>query len=263
MQLPFTEPVARCLASVCALLLLSACGTMGGADSAPLPMPEAPVAEAETQPAKPAADEPPAGADEEKRERRFRMPWKSDKQDAEEDATVAATDTPLAAVGPEVDSANQRLFDRALVLIEDGSVAAAEVLLQEITVDQPELAGPWFNLALLYTARDADAAGQEALEKAVAAKSGHCPARTMLGVRAREAGDFAAAEAHYLACLAARPGFPPAQLNLGILYELYMGRYSEALAAYQDYQLALAEPDPKVNGWLVDLERRVAALAQR
>ena len=32
---------------------------------------------------------------------------------------------------------------------------------------------------------------------------------------------------------------------------------------YQDYQLVLDEPDPKVNGWLVDLERRVAAYAQR
>ena len=53
------------------------------------------------------------------------------------------------------------------------------------------------------------------------------------------------------------------RLNLAILYELYMGRYAEALAAYQDYQLVLDEPDTKVNGWLIDLERRVAAYAQR
>ena len=213
MRQPFTEPVTRCVAAAFTVVLLSGCGTLGER-STPLPKPPAPVADADMQPQKLEAEEQPVEAADEKRERRFRMPWKKDGKEGEEDTAVAAADAPLAVVGPEVDSANQRLFDRSLLLIEDGNVAAAEVLLQEITADQPELAGPWFNLGLLYSARNAADAAQEAFERAVAAKSGHCPARTMLGVQAREAGDFAAAESHYLACLAERPGFAPAQLNL-------------------------------------------------
>jgi len=37
----------------------------------------------------------------------------------------------------------------------------------------------------------------------------------------------------------------------------------EALAAYNDYQIALPEPDRRVAGWVIDLERRVGAIAQR
>ena len=36
-----------------------------------------------------------------------------------------------------------------------------------------------------------------------------------------------------------------------------------ALAAYNDYQLMLPEPDGRVDGWVMDLERRVAAIATR
>ena len=80
---------------------------------------------------------------------------------------------------------------------------------------------------------------------------------------ARRAGRFADAETHYLACIEAQPAYANAHLNLAILYELYMGRLGEALAAYNEYQLALPEPDTKVGGWMMDLERRVAAVAKR
>ena len=42
----------------------------------------------------------------------------------------------------------------------------------------------------------------------------------------------------------------------------YMGKLSEALAAYNDYQLMLPEPDQRVGGWVMDLERRVAAFGR-
>ena len=53
------------------------------------------------------------------------------------------------------------------------------------------------------------------------------------------------------------PGFKDAYLNLGILYELYLGRLPEALAAYRQYQSLSSEPNRKVVGWVVDLERRL------
>jgi hypothetical protein len=60
-----------------------------------------------------------------------------------------------------------------------------------------------------------------------------------------------------------RADYAPAYLNLAILYELYMGRFADALLAYQDYQLALPQPDSRVSGWMMDLERRISALATR
>ena len=45
--------------------------------------------------------------------------------------------------------------------------------------------------------------------------------------------------------------------NLGILYELYLGKLPEALEYYRTYQSMLSEPDRRVQGWVMDLERRL------
>ena len=49
-----------------------------------------------------------------------------------------------------------------------------------------------------------------------------------------------------------------AYLNLGILYELYLGRLDDALQAYQKYQALSESADQRVAGWVSDLERRLA-----
>ena len=74
----------------------------------------------------------------------------------------------------------------------------------------------------------------------------------------RRAGDFLTAEANYLACTQRVPNFREAYLNLGILYELYLGRLDDALKAYQTYQTLSENPDMRVAGWVSDLERRIA-----
>jgi hypothetical protein len=55
------------------------------------------------------------------------------------------------------------------------------------------------------------------------------------------------------------PDFREAYLNLGILYELYLGKLPEALAAYRTYQSLLEAPDHRVDGWVMDLERRLTS----
>ena len=73
----------------------------------------------------------------------------------------------------------------------------------------------------------------------------------------RQFGDFRGAEEHYRACLAHVPSYKEAYLNLGILYELYLGKLTQALEAYRRYQRLAGEPDRKVQGWVIDLERRL------
>ena len=164
---------------------------------------------------------------------------------------------------PPINNGNQMKFDNAVVALQSQELAYAETLFTEITKSQPELAGPWVNLALIKLDQNDMTAADAALQQALVANPKNCDALNQLGLLARRAGQFEDAEKYYLRCLGANPSYQEARLNLGILYELYLGRYGEALAMYQDYQLALAKPDPQVNGWLIDLERRVAAIAQR
>jgi len=142
------------------------------------------------------------------------------------------------------------------VFIEFDSLVNFSLLL-DITAEQPELAGPWINLGQVYVALDQPEEARRAFETATVANPWNCTAHNELGLLSRQNGDFEAAERHYLRCIENAPGHGPAYLNLGILYELYLGRLSDALSYYRTYQTLLGEPDRRVQGWVMDLERRL------
>ena len=158
---------------------------------------------------------------------------------------------------PEVKGDNAAEFEAAVAFIQQGQFDDAEILLLGITSDQPELAGPWINLGQIYVALDQPEEARRAFEAAVAANPWNCTAHNELGLLSRVNGDFEAAEQHYLGCLERVPDNDAANLNLGILYELYLGRLSDALVYYRQYQSLQTEPDRRVQGWVMDLERRL------
>jgi tetratricopeptide (TPR) repeat protein len=125
------------------------------------------------------------------------------------------------------------------------------------TFDQPELAGPWINLGQVYVALNQPEDARLAFQQAIRANPRNCTAYNELGVLSRQSGDFTGAEVQYLTCLEMIPSFKDAYLNLGILYELYLGKLPEALEAYRRYQSLLLEPDHRVRGWVMDLQRRL------
>lgn len=170
---------------------------------------------------------------------------------------------PVAELTVDVDPDIRVLYGKALQAMAEDSEAIASALLFEITEQEPQLAGPWVNLSILATQQNDPEAAAEYLMKALANNPTNCDALSLQGVRQRVAGMFSEAEASYVKCLQQNPNHLQARLNLGILYELYMGRFTDALVMYQEYQLAQAEPDAQVNGWMLDLERRVASLAKR
>jgi len=169
--------------------------------------------------------------------------------------------------GPGVDRAtmvdvNRRsanLFEDAVLAMQNQRFADAEVLLLELTAREPELSGPWANLGTVYLALDDPPAARVAFQRAVEINPDNCAAYNEMGVMSRQSGDFVTAEANYLACVARVPDFREAYLNLGILYELYLGKLPEALAAYRTYQSLLEAPDRRVEGWVMDLERRLTS----
>jgi Flp pilus assembly protein TadD len=169
--------------------------------------------------------------------------------------------------GPGVDRAtmvdvNRRsanLFEDAVLAMQNQRFADAEILLLELTAREPELSGPWANLGTVYLALDDPPAARVAFQRAVEINPDNCAAYNEMGVMSRQSGDFITAEANYLACVERVPDFREAYLNLGILYELYLGKLPEALAAYRTYQSLLEAPDHRVDGWVMDLERRLTS----
>ena len=158
----------------------------------------------------------------------------------------------------EVDRKSEAMFEQALDAIHAERYTEAESLLKELTARDPMLSGPWVNLGAVYEALGDGDSAQQAYKKAIDANPNNCAAYVDLGVLSRRAGDFLSAESNYLACVQRVPNFPEAYLNLGILYELYLGRFDDALKAYQTYQTLTDTPDLRVAGWVSDLQRRLA-----
>ena len=199
-------------------------------------------------------------------------PKKADVPDAEQVATDAtgqpqspllppgpATPNPYLATKPSINRQAQQLFNDAIAAMAKKQWPQAENLLTRVTTQYPNLSGAYLNLGLVYQAKGELDKAEQALKQAVAANANNLDAYNQLGILKREAGDFAAAEEQYKKALAIWPFHPASHRNLGILYDLYMGKSEQALQHYQAYQQLLPEPDKLVNGWIVDLERRLGA----
>ena len=156
----------------------------------------------------------------------------------------------------EVSPALPGNYDKALVLMQSGDYQAALPVLLDFIDKNPELAGPYLNLGICYQHTDRDDAAMEALKKAVELNPATAAAHHQLGILYRQQGDFASALSAYDKALKLDAGYALVHRNIGILYDLYLGQPALALEHYKTYQQLAAEPDPSVNRWLVDLERR-------
>ena len=157
---------------------------------------------------------------------------------------------------PEASPALPANYDKALVLMQSGDYQAALPVLLDFIDKNPELAGPYTNLGIAYQHTAQDEAAMDALKKAVELNPANAAAHHQLGILYREQGDFESALSAYDKALKLDSGYALVHRNIGILYDLYLGQPALALEHYKKYLELAAEPDPSVDRWLVDLQRR-------
>jgi len=176
------------------------------------------------------------------------------------ESTIAFARLPTTRPEVRVKPRSAELFSESLGALARSDYIRAETLLVQITKLQPELSGPWLNLGQVYLAGDRTDSARLAFERAIEANPTNCAAFNQLGVLARREGRLNEAESSYLACIDRDPTFPQVYLNLGILYEVYLGKLPQALQAYREYQdlqTSAGVEDNRVKGWVIDLERRL------
>lgn len=81
-------------------------------------------------------------------------------------------------------------------------------------------------------------------------------AYNQMGVFYRHVARFVDARKMYEKALNIDAGYQPAQLNVAILYDLYLGNLPLALESYKKYQDMISGEDKQVNLWIADLEKR-------
>lgn len=151
-------------------------------------------------------------------------------------------------------------FAAAIALKNQGKIREAEQALLAITGEHKSLSGPYMQLGdvtLLSENADRFARAEEQYKQAIKANRHNYHARNRLALVLRKQGKFKQAESQYKQALVSWPAFKPAYLNLGILYDLYMGNKVKALEHYQTYQALNDKPERQVKGWIADLSRQV------
>jgi tetratricopeptide (TPR) repeat protein len=151
-------------------------------------------------------------------------------------------------------------YSQALQLMKSGRGTDAELEFKQLSIAYPQFAGPQLNLGLMYLHDSRLPDAEAAFKAALQATPVNAIADDELGIVERKLGKFAEAEAAYLHAIEAEPNYAPAHLNLGVLYDLYLGESQKALEQFQRY-LEIAGDNKQVAGWVIELRKRVGAPA--
>ena len=155
-----------------------------------------------------------------------------------------------------------RHFGEANLAIEQEDWSTALVELQWLLENYPRLSGPCLNLALLYQHQgEGELAGQY-YQQAMQVNPNNLAAYNQYAVFLREQGRFSEAERIYKNALRVWEAHPQTHLNIGILYDLYMGDRRRALQHFHRYQALTGFEDQLVAGWIIDLERQSMMLVK-
>jgi tetratricopeptide (TPR) repeat protein len=212
-----TQTITQAIA-LTAVLVLVAC--QGGAPK-PAPQPQQPVVEA--------------------------APQSSDE----------TTSTTEAAQAPEPVDFNQQLYDRALEELKKGDTEEALTLLTRVSRDAPDKPRLFTNLGLAHFRLQQSERAEQAFVEAVARNPDDAVAHNHLGILQRRKGQFQEALGHYQRAIEIDDDYARAHLNLGILFDLYLQDLEKALQQYQQYRSLASEENALVDGWIVDIERRL------
>lgn len=168
------------------------------------------------------------------------------------------TRTAPAPSAPVVADVKTR-YKAALEQMRQGQLKDAETTLEQIVKEAPDLSGPKTNLGIIYAKTNRRDDAVSAFNKAVAANPANAVAHNWLGTLYRESKDYNRAEAAYLKALTADDDYPPALLNLAILYDEQLQQPAKALDYYKKYKREADDSEAlKLNVWISALEDKLA-----
>lgn len=175
--------------------------------------------------------------------------------------TAPGTTAPGAAVArpaPEapVAPATQRAFDDASRFLRSGRTDEAERAYRALAQANPDLGGPHANLGVIYRQAGKLPEALAEFEQAARLNPRQPIYLNQLGITYRQQGQFAKARDAYQRAIALDAGYAAPALNLGILYDLYLGDTQRALEQYGRYLALSPNGDPTVTKWVADLKNR-------
>jgi len=149
-------------------------------------------------------------------------------------------------------------YDRAVTELRKGNLDAAEARFKDLSRQYPALSGPIVNQAIILRKKGKTQEAYDLLQKSILQHGKNPRLLNELGVLSRQLGKFKQAQASYESAIRIDERYPAAHYNLGVLADLYLHDPVLALNQFETYQTLIPEPDRKVKGWIIELQRRAA-----
>lgn len=134
--------------------------------------------------------------------------------------------------------------------------AQAEKLLQELTLEDKELSGPWIGLGDVAAEQKNYDQAVAHYFKAIERNAKNVNAYMHLAQVQRMQGKFLHAQNTYAKSLALWPDFPEAHLNLAVLYDVYLNHPLRAQKHMEAYQFLTGGGNKSVAKWLTEIQQR-------
>ena len=182
--------------------------------------------------------------------------------------TAVSVDELVSAGNPylisrqDVDPKVVARFERGKRYLAESELVRAETEFTWIIERHPELSGPYLNMAVVYLERGQTDLAETFFGEALRANPQNLNAYNRYAIYLRESGRLRDAEQQYLAALSIWQGHSISHHNLAILYDLYLGEQDLALEHYRRYQELSGSESRQLAGWIADLQRQAALLAQ-
>ncbi|RLT98090.1 hypothetical protein [Ketobacter sp.] len=149
-------------------------------------------------------------------------------------------------------------YNRALAEMRKGNLDSAQARFSKLNAEYPLLAGPIVNQAIILRKKGQTQQAYDLLQKSILQHGKNPRLLNELGLLSRQLGKFKQAQVSYESAIRIDEGYAVAHYNLAVLADLYLHDPVLALKEFETYQTLIPEPDKKVSGWIVELQRRAA-----
>lgn len=171
-------------------------------------------------------------------------------------AKASAAKRPVATPSAKITQAREA-YEKGVAAFEAGRMEGAEEQFKLAHRQDPERVLPLYGLGLVRYQQERYEEAVEEFSKALLHRPNFSQALHGLALCRRQMGQYQEAERAYLAALRFDPRNAEYALNLGILYEVYLGKPEEALKNYREHlEWAGPSADPRVAGWIETLQRK-------
>lgn len=149
------------------------------------------------------------------------------------------------------------LYRNAITELNNNNLDTAKENFLKIIKIQPNLAGPWANLALINIKQERYKEAEKNIQTALEKNPEMSQALNIAGYIEKQKGNIIAAKKFYEQAIAKKPDYALAHYNLALLYDIYLQNIKKAVEHYQRYLSLLDHEDKKVKNWVNELKLNI------